>query len=730
MLDIKKLITGFLILALGASTAAWILSSATNPQNIGVSSVNGASYNTTTPSSDSDAFYQSQVSDVPMPSDETSSSSPNNLTDSVANAVVDGIVAANPNGFQTDENGNPSIAVPDDQTIADAIQNNTALNSITMPDWDTEVADLQGKIKTVSYSSTTATNYATNVAGITNSQFVKTGLNGMAQDGSLPSDESSVLSAGKLAASHTLSGVLALSVPAPFVDYQKSLVKMLVYEKDLAELTQNISGDPALTAVILQAKENDYLDAIQQFNNQGQKLNNALVAYGDPQNNAGALVSFLDSVFFINKAEAVIPVTDWLAKVETALASTADISNAWARFFATLAKDMALQIVKNMLMALVQQKVLAYIQGSGAPRFVTDAATAAVNAAEMSALGAINKNFSCISVQAMPRISVLLKALYKPGNNACAAQFQSQLSSANLTNFYNNFASGGFVTFATTLQPSNYFYGGFWDLSQQAGQSAKQGVNLLNVKTTASQGFSNAEQCADNSNPNGSHWECYGAGGSADWAMSGGAGSSDYAVCIKDGDDPEEVPNAGKCSSGKDPTVTMPGIINKSSLDSALDSHPKLIAAANSIAGIINAAASSLIMGLVNQGIMSATQAFSGALTDGGLTSINPATITASVATSTVSIPLSCTPATSTLEAPSVETSFFANGGTYNANGIAPTYSWLSSDGRIGAGSEFDIVYNATGTYTVSLSDSAGDATTTCAAVINNDANQTSTATF
>lgn len=43
---------------------------------------------------------------------------------------------------------------------------------------------------------------------------------------------------------------------------------------------------------------------------------------------------------------------------------------------------------------------------------------------------------------------------------------------------------------------------------------------------------------------------------------------------------------------------------------------------------------------------------------------------------------------------------------------------------------EFDVTYNTIGTFTVTLSDTQGDAPTTCTATVNNDANVSSTVPF
>ena len=139
MLDVKKLITGFLILALGASASAWILSG-TNGQVAKILSANNTAQNATTSSLGDNAFYPSQNIDVPTPPGETTPSS-TNLTDGIADAFVNGIIAANPNGPQEDANGNASFTTPDDQTLADALQNEPSFQNqnIALPDWDTEV---------------------------------------------------------------------------------------------------------------------------------------------------------------------------------------------------------------------------------------------------------------------------------------------------------------------------------------------------------------------------------------------------------------------------------------------------------------------------------------------------------------------------------------------------------------------------------------------------------------
>ena len=186
-----------------------------------------------------------------------------------------------------------------------------------------------------------------------------------------------------------------------------------------------------------------------------------------------------------------------------------------------------------------------------------------------------------------------------------SSQFASQLSSSNLNNFLNNFSNGGFVTFGQTLTPSNNFYGGLAFTAQNTGQATQQSQNVFSVKTTASQGYRNSQVCPDGSSPSGFHCQ----------RPNGSVYNVTTASCNDGGTGSDIlIPNDGQCANGQEPTVTMPGIINTQSMDQALGGHTKLIAAANDIVGIVQAAASSLLTGIVNAGINAVTQSVNGAL--------------------------------------------------------------------------------------------------------------------
>jgi len=146
------------------------------------------------------------------------------------------------------------------------------------------------------------------------------------------------------------------------------------------------------------------------------------------------------------------------------------------------------------------------------------------------------------------------------------------------------------------------------------------------------------------------------------------------------------------------------------------------VTAATDITGILNSVLSSLVLGLANAAVNAAGQ-----LVNQTLTSANPTSITAGATSPTpAAIPLACNPATQTipsaLSSGSVATStgptsLSATGGALDANDNPPIYYWSGSNGVTSTGSIFFDTFTTPGTYTVTLTDSTGDAPTTCTVI-------------
>ncbi len=751
MLDVKKLITGFLILTLGASTAAWILSG-TNNQPRAVSEaenpavtqpLNNAFINTT---STVPQDVANLLAGALPPATEAALNDSNNLTAAMGNSLLDGLVSANPDGIPTDASGNGQINQPDAGAILAEISQSPSIQNLRAPNWEADVADNLAKIKISSASSRQSmVDYLNAFVSINNKYFVQSGLQQIADEASTTDPSSltvdpSVMASAEVSVTHALADTTQLAVPAPFVPFQKAWIRLLTYEKNTADLFNTTPTDPARTAVALSLEKNNYNGALADLSTTFQKtLREEKISIKTNESGQGSITAFIGDLFFVKTADAAVgvsvPVYDPL--VEAAIhGNTASIhAVGWGTFFKNLALDMVLQILKNTLMAQLQNHVLKWIQNSGAPRFVQNWMDDFANAGIMAATNAIDKNFECVSSVVFPQIQIIMNAIYKPGNSACAAQFSSLLSGHDLQNFYDNFANGGFVTFGQTLLPSNDFYGGLFFTAQVAGQAAYQSQNVLGVKMTAQQGFKGTEVCPQgDGDPNGFHLTCPdGAPPNTTYSCPGGytlnnsdnicnSPTGDIAAIPNDtcsgGLLPTNEANNGFCNDGASPKTTTPGQLTGMMLNQSLGTAPKLIAGATTIDGLINAFTISLIESIASQLVTSVSGAINNSinnLSSGGLTGINPGSIVASTSTASA---LSCSPLT-TIASPGDLVEFTAGGGTYDTvNGNLPDYAWSSSDGQTGTGPVFDVTYAATGTYSVALGDLQGDAPAVCVAQI------------
>ena len=725
MLDVKKLIVGFLVLALGASTAAWILSGTNSAAFVAPAAQTAGEL--PSPASSSNAFLPTEATPQDVAallasqnlssSTETALEKPGNLTGVLGNSLINELVVANPNGIQTDTNNDQVVNQPDDSVVLARLQNNPATPKISIPNWDTEAAKIPVHT-TKSTSDTDVATYSNAVDKALGDHFVQNGVQNMVSDtsGADPSNVNYVQSAVQGA----LSDIAPVVTPSNLQNFQKSLIKLLVYEKNVLSLVGNSDTDPIKTSIVLQNEESKYNVVLNEFKDQlegAQSLNGFSLGKTTDPGSKTPVFAFLNTFLGIPTAHAFLGIGDVGVSFDPAV---------FGRLVLQYAYNIVLQIAKNTLISFMQNRVLNWIKGgtSGLPMFIQNWAYDLTNAAEMSAINAINNNFACINENTIfPQIQVILNAIYKPGNNVCAAQFASQLSSDNLQDFYNNFANGGFLTFGETLMPSNDFYGGLFFAAQSAGQAAQQGQTLFTVKATAQQGFSGVEKCDDGSDPHGLTTQCWSASTHHPYPpdSNGNCQSGDGA--------PISSANNGKCADGSDPTTNTPGAVTGQVFQTSVQGSTQLVTAANDITGLLNAAVDSLLNSIANLVITSAGTV----IDNSGLTGLTlpttppPGSIPSSLAGIPSGHTISCFPATQNVTFDSAAgqsaVTLYADGGTLDASNNPPTYTWsapgsIFSGGGTTQGSSFQAIYNAPGTYDISVTASTDNSSATCQVIL------------
>lgn len=699
MIDVKKLIAGFLILATGSSFSILIFSYVNSPR---VTAPLGLAINSNLSPIGKNAF-------VSQPSSKTAeniltpdvTNNPNNLTGNLTGALLNGIVAANPNGPKTDANGNPIMTPPDQSKIIAELTKSDSIKKFKAPNWDVEA--VAQKLNMVDDSASATIAYAAAFHDIFEKYITKTNLQSVVNQNAGDVDPDTL---AFITFSMTSAFKEALNTPTPskLVSFQKSFIKILTYGKNTLQATQTVANDPVKLSLILRSQNDKYQAAINQFESEAKKnsfqgLSAGIVPDAKKQNGN---FSFLNSLFSTPTAHAIgLPTWDILGDT----AAWTNVANQLGQF----AKALGLQLLKNTLLKFVQNKTLAWIQGSGAPRFIQDWGTTFVNAYAGAAAGALNS----ITPQICPTFGPLVNVSLKVG----VPQYQAQTCTLNtgydFTKFYNDFSNtgngnNGWDVYYNMLEPNNNFYSQLMTVQDTVEANAMTQQNATQSESTASFGYTGDTKCDDNSNPYGAY--C--------WSPSGTARSINPGDAC--GPEEEKRQNKASCNDGSTPKITTPGHMTAEVGGKALGSSVDLIISAQSVTGIITALSESLMTSLFDK----VQQVFDKATADkGGVLGI--ASSDAGLPT-TENTPVSCSPPTQTISVstPSVPSpiSVIAMGGD-DADGNPPTYSWNAPDSTPVNGTTgvaFVATYSSPGTHEITVTATAGHkvTTATCKVVV------------
>ena len=723
MIDVKKLITGFLILATIAVASGLTLSIVASQQSSGSAgtapasniTIDAGGIGTPVPAY---AFVntgslQGNAAEVLSYTQTTSTaviaSDPANLTNIFANSFVNDLQAANPSGIATDQSGTPIIATPNEQVLVQSITANPAVQNLTIPNWDLEA---QSQLITVSTSSSPASiaQYSTSLASIFNQNFVASGIqsdisNQSADPAILPNIESEV--------QNTLGATLALQVPAKLATFQQDLVRVLVYEKNMVQLAQSANADPVKTALIYEGEKSKYTAAVADLQQQIEKASTLGLSLN---NKSGNSVPFIAQILGIEPAHA-----QWL---------TFDATT-FAQMMEEYINNIVLQILKNTLIALIQRKVLTAIQGvNGVPNFVTDYAAEMVSAYESSAFNTLNADIGGAPPYQVPALGFLLSSPFQNPSTLSnlitspdpTIQNQNNGTFTNFSDYLALFGSGGNVWGNAMTIQDNAINAGI--TSYQANQ----------VQNSAQQGWKGGGVCDDGSNPNGYTTLCENSSGQYLPSTNGQCSSSDIVV---------NIPNGGMCSDGTSPQITSPGQVTGQSMNAAIRSGISLITGATDITGLVTSLAESLISQLAQQAIGYANSVVYGSGGSGstsgnsGLGGISSSTITSGGTSSSTQTAVQCLPSIQTMTISTstgtalatvsaiggkVNTACVTNNScpsTINSDGT-PIYNWAApgsvqaTNGTTLTGSSLTLSYSTPGTYTATVTASTDGTQSSC----------------
>lgn len=718
MIDVKKLITGFLVLVVAAVCSGFLILSITGrpttAQNssgasafgIGSSNISNGNANAFVDTGSLQGNAAEILSETDSSSTDAQASDPDNLTNVFADSFISGLETANPNGITADQSGADEINAPDTQAVADNIASNAALQNLVVPNWDVE-AQSQLVKTTPSSSPQDIAQYSNSLNSVLNEYFVSDNLQSEMESQTADSSDFPYISSEIQSA---LNDTLAIRTPAPLVSLQESLIRVMIYEKNSVQLAENAEGDPVRTSLVMQDEQSKYSSALANLQQQMQKASSLGLSFGNSSPEAS--VPFIARLFGVQPAHAIFGVGD----------ITFD-PTAFGQLLIEELNKTILQILKNTLTTLLQKKVLTAIQGSGAPKFVTSFAAEMVNSFQSAALKTINTQIGQAPANQQATLKLLTQTQYQAPNASSSlgtkgpnTGITASSSFTNFNDYLSEFNSGGNV-WANALA-----------INDNAVTAGSNNQTAKTTQNTAQQGFTGSQVCDDGSNPNGTGMMC-------DDGIQPYAGTSN----CPDGVPPITFPNGGLCTDGTQPKITTPGQITGQMSNTAVKSGQENITSADGIAGLLDALTTSLLNSLAQSAINDATKAINGALSSNsgsGLLGISPTSTPTSTASSTQPGVLcypSIQPLTLSRSIWTVNANISAGGGaldmtcasggncpsTENSDG-SPIYSWSapgstqSWSGTPLNGSSILLSYSTPGTYYATVTASTDNSTSTC----------------
>jgi hypothetical protein len=501
--NLKRLITGFLILAAAAGSSAFVFSNLPPsppppPQN--TLTVLGESAPTAGagPRAESPSAYGPTLPAPAAPAANVAASQPvdrSNLTDVFVQNAANQLVDNNPGGPATDENGTPLLNLPDEgamtRMIVEAVAKSPVALTKPVPDSLIKIGDRQSDDDLASYAKQINDIVAGTVAGKEFTSVINSGPG----DGQISSVRSTVRAA--------MDQLAALTVPRPFADLHRRLLTILADQESILDAISNYRIDPLKAMVAIQSFDEIINRDAKNLRDESEKIPakiSALTPGLAPRGSRSMLSFFMEHTVSIPTANAIMlpivhdplhtVVSAVSAGANTVIAATATAT--WAKKLWEWIYDTILRMMVNRLLDQFQNQVVNWIAGGGKPKFVTDWQGFLEKAGNDAAALAIQRRAPGLCTSFGRLIQAQLRDLYVNEQPLTCTIDQVV---ANVEGFYNDFSSGGWVAFGAMTLPQNDYYSQFYQSINYVSNARNAARQSKSQETGAASGFLGVKEC-------------------------------------------------------------------------------------------------------------------------------------------------------------------------------------------------------------------------------------------
>lgn len=558
-LGLKKLISFFLIFSALASSGVFALEKYMGEDGgknafLFLNGAPGVSSNGTYPSINSLAssenvpsigFVNPQGVDangLPLPPNSS------NLTANLSRNLVRALLITNPEGPTNTSKDSLGLSFPSTKLIDDSINGavtervknefdfvNTASKVsvfVQKDDGVKEKAEYMKKAAQIIGASVEAPEFETLVLGTQNLQVVKT------------SDETYA---------RVVAELQKLPVPPSFEKTHRALLALYINQKKLLDIGERFEEDPLKTVVAMQNANTIIGNDTKRV---ADELYDQVVAMSSDtgrNTTASGIESFFQGIFGIQKAHAVslslgnignlgnsvcgslsnllnnitdgfdfggggigsiggaggdrVPILmegdetwDTFRNAETRATNGSCIQKVYEWLM-----QMANDLIRDRLMATLQEDVLGWVQGNGDPQFVTNWQGYLSNifsGTAQSVLGEISGGFCnrfrnpvrniTLNTVAAPNIDQIIQ-----DNTQCTYPDAGPAGLPSISRFSSDFRTGGWRAYMRVLQPENNVLGATYLAQQAAAMEASAAQSAANAELNAGEGFEPTRQCLE-----------------------------------------------------------------------------------------------------------------------------------------------------------------------------------------------------------------------------------------
>lgn len=567
MVDLKKFVAYFLVLASIASSAVFMFSGFLNAPAPNTTNQTISTAEKTPPLVSENAFVE-KIPDSSPKVDIEPGLPPiimtGNLTQNVSQGLTREFFRANMNGPQ-DINGEKAVSLPSNSQIDKAIVNKLASKEtaalVTLPNFNEGVPQSQFNVNSNNSPEELGRYFAA-----LNATFKDTILSKDFNDLMKGDPSFDAVSAAQLAHSRALYNLKSMPVPSSLAAFHASALKLVLNAKKIVDVPTQDGDDPLKTLAVMKEVSgkielvltNDF----ENFRSEFKKLEAQNISIILPEENGNPI-----GRIFVKEAHAILGVNISTIFDLNSISTNVSTYGSWIRKIWEWVQKVLLQQLIHSLILMIQQQIVGWINGNGDPQFVTDWQNLIGISYDAASSSTINRiaRLACEGFDANLRVGFLPSPTYNSRFGCTISQILNR-TNGSLDRFKNGFGAGGFQAYGVVLQEN------FFILSMETSDAAlndaiaAQGAQVKDA--VAGGGFLSTKKC---------------------FLSNGTVGKPDR--------------NTGMCSDGSKPLLTTPGQTLGAQTSKALGLGPDSVVNAQDIAGLVSAVIDASINRIIGAGL-------------------------------------------------------------------------------------------------------------------------------